>query len=249
MPVVFGWFISVDSFINTASFVAVLTIAEFILSYLLTERQSPTRSFRLGAFAALVLRRPTIKLAIITDFIRGLSVYSLDLLIVMYIVYLFKTNLNLGIITSVFSACTVLITFIFGKFCRFESFIPILGVCSLLVFVVATYFVFNTSKSSLIAYNLIYATALQLVLLICDINFYQVSQNKSVTLNYRAEFITIRELFLNSGRMIGFGLIIIAALAQNQNMLKYLILTLSMLLLIMGFMSVSLSNRLRLKQL
>ncbi|MCQ2740881.1 MAG: hypothetical protein MJ210_02035, partial [Alphaproteobacteria bacterium] len=248
-PVIFGWFITKDSFINTASFVIILTLAEFVFSYFLFFESSKSKAFHIKSVLALALKRKTISLSLVTEFIRGIVFDALDLLIVLYVIYMFKTSLNLGIFTSVFAFCSIAISFIFGRFVRFGTFMPILIVSSVLTFVGTTYFVLDVSQFSFIVYNFVLATATHLIRIVIDINFYKVSQNKSVTAIYRAEYMAVRELFLNLGRILGFIFIITVSLLGCDEMLKYLILIFSGLIVLIGYMSLALSNRLIAKSL
>ena len=173
---------------------------------------------------------------------RGITFDILDTLIVLYIIYMFKTDFKLGILTSIFAICSVIANALLGRFCKITSFGSLLIVCSLLSFLGTVYFVFNTSEFSFIVYNLVFASAAQLIRTVTTINMYKVSQSKSVASTYRAEYLALREFFLNLGRIIGFGLVIWAAVCQDANMLKYLILMLSILIIVVGFMSVIISH-------
>ena len=241
-PIILGWFITMDSFINTATFVLALTILEFVLSSMLTKIKSVTKPFNIKALFALALKRRKIKISMGIEIFRGITFDILDTLIVLYIIYMFKTDFNLGILTSVFAICNVVVNALLGKFCKINSFGPLLITCSLLSFGATAYFVFNTSEFSFVVYNLVFASAAQLIRTITTINMYKISQSKSVASTYRAEYIALREFFLNLGRIMGFGLVIWTAVCQDAYMLKYLILILSILIIVVGYMSVILSN-------
>ena len=241
-PIVLGWFITMDSFINTAVFVLALTILEFILSNMLTKIKSVSKPFNIKALFVLALKRKKIKISMGIEVFRGITFDILDTLIVLYIIYMFKTDFKLGILTSIFAICSVIANALLGRFCKITSFGSLLIVCSLLSFLGTVYFVFNTSEFSFIVYNLVFASAAQLIRTVTTINMYKVSQSKSVASTYRAEYLALREFFLNLGRIIGFGLVIWAAVCQDANMLKYLILMLSILIIVVGYMSVILSH-------
>ena len=156
---------------------------------------------------------------------------------------MFKTNLNLGIFTSIFAICAVATNYILGKYCNFHSFRKILLYSSILVFLATSYFVFDTTKISFIFYNLIFASAGETLRTITEINMYKTSQDKSIIVHYRPEYIALRECVLNFGRIIGFGLIILLTLLGNDALLKYLILGLSLILAYVGYLSMVLSKQ------
>ena len=172
MPIFFGWLITIDSFINTAVFVLFLAILEFILSNFISAPKNNDNKFNLKKLVLLAIRKTKIKLSLYVEILRGFASDILDILIVLYIVYLFKTNLNLGIFTSIFAICTVLANIFFGKNCKFKQFTPLIWTCSILTFLSIIYFVFDTTKLSFIVYNLIFASAWQIIRTVIDINMY-----------------------------------------------------------------------------
>lgn len=248
MPIVFGWLITIDSFINTSIFVLILTAFELILSGMLKSTAKSSKNFNIKALMVLALRRKKVKTSLIIDILKGFAFDIADTLIVLYIIYMFKTDLNLGIFTSIFAICNVVVNAVFGKYCRSKTFSVILAVSTTLTFIGTIYFVFNTTQLAFIIYNLIFASAAQLIRTITTINMYKVSQERTVSILYRTEYMALREIGIGIGRIAGYGLVILAALSQNQQMLKYLILFISIIFAIMGYMSVVLSNWINTKE-
>ena len=242
MPVVFGWLITLDSFINTSIFVLVLTAFELILAGMIQQTGRCTKNFNIKALMVLALKRQKVKFSLIIDALKGFAFDIADTLIVLYIIYMFKTDFNLGIFTSIFATCNVIVNAVLGKYCRSNSFSIILAISTLFTFVGTVYFVFNTTQIAFITYNLIFASAAQLIRTITTINMYKISQERTVAILYRTEYMALREIGINIGRMVGYGLVILAALCQDPQMLKYLILFISIIIAIMGYMSVVLSN-------
>lgn len=249
VPLLFGWMISLESFLKTTIAVLVLSIISWLISLGLNHIRSYCKPFKIKYLIALAQKRKHISSSLIIDFLRGFTFEVLELLIVLYVVYMFKTNLNLGILTSIFAICTVIANIVFGKFCRYRNFIKILIVSSIFTVAGTSYFVVDVSKTSFIVYNLIYASFTVLLQTITATNVFRVSQDKSVASLYRAEYLALRELFLNTGRCLGFGLVIITATLISPDKLKYLLLGLNMLIIIVGWLSVGLSQILNKRQL
>lgn len=243
MPIILGYLITLNSFINTAIIVLVLTIIQLFLSFFLKETLSKAKKFNIKALWILATRREKIKNSLKIELLKGTVLDITDILIVLYIIYMFKTNLNLGIFTSIFAISAVTIDYILGKYCNFTSFKKILFFSSLMVVIATSYFVFDTTKISFIFYNLIFASAGEALRTITEINMYKISQDKSIIVHYRAEYIALREFVLNFGRIIGFGVIILISLIGGDYLLKYLILGLSMVLAYVGHLSIILSNQ------
>ena len=242
-PVILGYFISLNSFINTAIFILGLTIILFILSLFLKDNKPQAKKFNLKALWILATRRSKIKTVLKIEFLKGIALDIIDSIIILYIVYMFKTNLNLGIFTSIFAICSVATNFMLGNRCNFKSFKVILLIANILLFTATAYFVFDSSKFTFILYNLIFASAGEAIRTITETNMYKMSQDKSVAVHYRAEYIALRETILNFGRIIGFTMVILAALSNNEMLLKYLILLLSLILAYVGYLSINLIKK------
>lgn len=243
MPFVLGWFISVDSFINTTIFILFLTLVEFILSFRLTHLKIYNRPFKLKLLTALALKRRKLKMPLIIDFFNGFIFSVLDVLVVLYIVYIFKTNMNLGILTSVFAVVLTLTNWIFGRFCR-RAPVYLLTICGITGFLASVYFVFDTSKLSFIIYNIVFNSSLQLIRIVITCLVFRVSQDKSVASLYRFEYLALREFFLNCGRCLGFIGVILTVLSGTSEAVKYFILALSLMIIALSFITAKTSQNL-----
>ena len=87
-PVILGYFISLNSFINTAIFILGLTIILFILSFFLKDNKLKSKNFNLKALWILATRRPKIKTVLKIEFLKGIALDVIDTLIVLYIIYM-----------------------------------------------------------------------------------------------------------------------------------------------------------------
>ncbi|MBE6444952.1 MAG: MFS transporter [Alphaproteobacteria bacterium] len=248
IPLLFGWLISVESFIRTTFVVLILSVISWILSLFLRHIKSSCKAFKIKYLIALARKRPLIKLSLSVDFVRGFIFETLDLLIVLYVVYMFKTNMNLGIFTSIFAICSVVSNAVFGRYCRYSNLTVLLVICCFLTIIGSSYFVISGDKFSFIIYNFIYASVTLLFPIISAINIYRVSKNKSVVSLYRSEYIALREIFLNSGRSLGFGLTIVVSLYLSPDDLKFVLLTLNLFVVLLGLLSVKLNRLLNMER-
>lgn len=249
IPLLFGWIISLESFLKTTIIVLILSIISWLISLKLEHIRSYCKPFKIKYLVALAQKRKHISSSLVIDFIRGFTFEVLELLIVLYVVYMFKTNLNLGIFTSIFAICTVTANIAFGRFCRYRNFVKLLIISSIFTVGGTSYFVIEGSKISFIIYNLIYSSLTMLLQTITSINVFRVSQDKSIASLYRTEYLAFRELFLNTGRCLGFSLVILTAIWISPDKLKYLLLALNLLIITVGWLSVGLSRILNGRQL
>lgn len=160
---------------------------------------------------------------------------TLGTLITLYIVYLFHTDFNLGLISSIFFGITIVLNFVFGRYCQYQHFISILTTTAVLVISSVIIFVVVPDKSTFIFYNFCFVVVTQFLRTIMGINMYNVS-NLPEVVEYKNEYFIVRELFLGSGRLLSYGLLLIVGMFNNYDLLKYLLLFLT---LFVTFMSIS----------
>ena len=88
---------------------------------------------------------------------------------------------------------------------------------------------FIRNNITIIFYNFFYVIFATHLTVTKEIRLYNLSNNSIVDKNNQTEFLTIREIFLNSGRVFGYTLLLIASLFNNEILLNIvmLILTLS----------------------
>lgn len=245
MPIILGWFIQVDSFANVAIFILILTLAQFVLSYFFRKMSAPRKPFQFKRICLLTLKSREIRSILGIEFLEGIVFSSINLLIILYVLYMFKTNLNLGIFVSAFAVLEVLGHYFFGKYFRYKDFKWLLIICVLAIIGASSYFVFDTTKLSFIIFNFVFTIVL-FSRRISRINMFRISQRKPIVPNYRTEYLVLREMVLDMGGVVGFDIIILVALSGSQALLKYLILAFSVLITFIAYINIKLNNRINL---
>ena len=71
IPVILGYFITMNSFISTAGFILVLTGILFVLSFFLQDNKIKYKKFNLKALLVLATRRDKIKTVLKVEFCLG----------------------------------------------------------------------------------------------------------------------------------------------------------------------------------
>lgn len=236
-PLLLGIFLTVDSYFNTIAFLAFMSFVEFILS---SHIEAPIRKdipkLNIKKFWRLTKQLKFLQHLYKIEFCRGMTIDgTLGTLITLYIVYLFHTDFNLGLISSIFFGITIVLNFIFGRFCQYRHFINILIATAVLVISSVIIFVVFPNKSTFILYNFCFVVVTQFLRTIMDINMYNVS-NLPEVVEHKNEYFIVRELFLGSGRLFSYGLLLIVGIFNNYDLLKYLLMFLT---LFVTFMSIS----------
>ena len=121
-PVFLGLFITLGSFVDMARIMVIIFCAEFGLLFLLKpshHRDAVPIDFY--GFARRIMRFPIIRRMFFAEGMRGLA-DLIDTTITMYTIYIFHTDLNLGIFTTVFAICTIVASSIYSHYAQRRHF-------------------------------------------------------------------------------------------------------------------------------
>lgn len=78
--------------------------------------------------------------------------------------------------------------------------------------------------------------------MICDINIFNVSNMPEIK-QYKNEYFIVREIFVNIGRLVSFGVLFILGALANFGMLKYFLLLLTIFIALMCYYGIRLNHR------
>lgn len=231
-PVVLGFFIDTGSYTEMAYAILGLTIVEFILSLFLSPSHHRSRTpVDFVGFFKCMMRFPVIRKMFTMEIMRGFGIGLLGTVITMWTVYMFKTDLNLGIFTTLFAMFSIATSWAFGRWGRKKSYPYVLSLAMLATIVAMTIFLSETNPATFLVYNFVYSTAIILIDLINGVCIYSLSNAKCVTKNHKIEYFVFRDFALFIGRWIGFtGLMYIGVFGGFAALRWYLVLiTLSVL--------------------
>ena len=227
-PVVLGYFLTVDSISNTILFLLFLMIFELLL----TVRFRMPKPKRKVKFSLWRYYKRTKKDRIVNnlyrmEFFNGLSLIgSLNAIVTLYIVYLFKTDFKLGIITAVFNFIALLTNLLFAKYGSYTKFTSLISWSFLMAFVGTVLFVIAPEKGTFIFYNFCCASAVKLFDLTAEVNMFNTANIQTIRRRFKTEYFALREMFLNVGRITSFAILLICSALWGFESLKYFILLL-----------------------
>lgn len=246
-PVILGFFITENSYVETAYFLLFISFVELFLPFFFTKSckicgEKP----ELLKFFKSIIRFPIIKKYLFTEILRGFSISGvLSTLITMYTIYLFHTDLNLGIFTSIFAICSIIVSFFFGKYILKKQYPIFIKISSIFVLFSLFYFVFYPTKLTFLFYNFIYATAIVILKHIADINTYNISKHNCIEKNHSIEFFVIRDTALFIGRWIAFIALMYIGVFGNQSWLKYYLIVVTLSILPFSYISAKISPHIK----
>lgn len=233
VPVTLGFFIDTGSYVQVANVLLVLSILElFLMLFLSPSRHRSRTPVDFRGFFHCMMRFPVIRTLFTMEVLRGFGIGLLTSVITMYTVYMFKTDLNLGIFTTLFSICSIVTSWLTGRFGRprYYPYMILGAMCAILIGI--SLFVWRTTPINFLVYNFIYATAIVVLEQLCSVNMFKLSNSKCVTANHKIEYFVFRDFALFIGRWIGYtGLMYIGVFGGYAWLRWYLvIITLSIML-------------------
>lgn len=233
VPVVLGFFIDTGSFINVAYVLLVLSLLELgLMPFLSSSRHRCQKSIDFRGFFKYVMRFPVIRNLFLMEALRGFGTGLLASVITMYTVFMFKTNLNLGIFTTLFSLCSIVTSWLLGRYGKRKYYSLIIWLGMFVALGGISLFLWRTIPETFLVYNFVYATAIVAIDQLCSVSVFALAKSKCITENYKVEYFVTCDLALFIGRWIGYvGLLYIGVFGGYPWLRWYLVvITASMML-------------------
>lgn len=235
VPVVLGFFIDTGSFAQVANVLLVLSIIELVLCcFLSPSRHRSKKPVDIVGFMRCMMRFPVIRHMAVMEIFRGFSMGILATVITMYTVFMFKTDLNLGILTTVFSLFSITSSWLLGRYVHIRNYTHVLKVCLFMIICGMTLFIYQTNPITFLLYNFIYATAVVLLDQICTFNMYRLSNSKCVTSNHRVEYLVFREYVLFLGRWVSCVTLLYIGVFGGYAWLRWYLVLIMLALIVCG---------------
>lgn len=236
-PILLGSIITVTNYELTAIIVLFISLIQIALSFFLKpDNESNLSKFDLKNTWKQLKNNEQIRKISIVEFFIGMNVSdgALEILMTILIFNSFKTNLNLGIITSITTLLSILCVHLYGKLYKnkddkkiivISSIIPVISVLLLLAW---------KNNVTIIIYNICYVIFTSLLALTREIRLFNISDSSIVGKNSQSEFFAFREGILNCGRVVGYIILLLAGISENQIVLNIIMILLTLSILVTG---------------
>lgn len=229
IPFIFGTTIELTSFSSVAMVVVIFSIIQFSFSLLIKEKDlTKSKKYSLNNFILYLKETKNKK---IKDFYKimfceGIVNYLLETLITIMIVLTFKTNISLGILTTIFSLCSIISVYIFQR--KLKNNNIVLAISATMSVLGVVLLLFNISKISVVIHNLINSVFLILLINNAEEKRYSIiNADKTITQDYLAEHQVISEISLNIARIIGYTILFAISFLNNIIYFKILLVFVS----------------------
>ena len=236
-PIMLGSIITVTDYELTAIIILFISIIQIILSFILTpEKESDLPKFNLKKTWNKLKNNKQIRSMYVAEFLIGMNVSdgALEILMTILIFNSFKTDMNLGIITSITTILSMIFVHIYGKIYKKRNDKKIIMISSILPVVSVLTLLLWRNNITVIIYNVCYVIFTSLLTLTIDIRLFNISDSYIIDRNNQSEFFAIREGFLNFGRIISYLMLLLAGISGSQVVLNIVMVILTLSIFIMG---------------
>lgn len=236
-PVLLGSIITVTNYTLTAIIVLFVSAIQIVLSFLLT----PQKEMNLSKFNPMktwknLKGNKQIRRISIMEFLIGMNINdgALNVLMAILIVNSFRTDMNLGIITSATSVLSMIFVYLYGRIFKNRDDKKVIIVSSVVPILAVLLVLFWKNDATIIVYNVCFAVFTAILAVTREIRIFNVANSQIVDMDNQSEFFAIREGFLNLGRIFGYLLLLLAGISGSEGVFNTVMIILTLSILAMG---------------
>lgn len=246
-PIIFGSIITITNYILTAVIVLFISLIQIILSFFITDNHNgDLEEYNLKKAWLELKKNKQVINCLAGEFFIGMNICNgaLETVMVILILNSFKTNINLGIITSIATLLAILVVKIYGLIYNKRDDKKVIIISSIIPVISLIIFLILKTNTTVIIYKFSYVIFAEILSLVRKIKIFNLSNSKIVNKSNQCEFNAIREVTLNVGRVTGYTLLLLAGLTQSAVVLNIvtIILTLSLLVMSINLTKVKKNN-------
>lgn len=239
-PIILGTTITITNFELTAIIILIISLIQIILSFMLTpdKNVSKLKKYNMIETWNKIKKNKQVKKMFLVEFLVGFSISdgALGTLITILIFNAFKTDMNLGIITSISTILSMCAIKLYEKFFKNKSDKKILMFSSIIPVISVLIVLFNTNNITIIIYSLCYEILVNGILSLSrSIRLFNISDSNIIKKEDQSEFFSIREGILNLGRMVSYSILLFAGINGSIRILNITLIILTLSISIMGF--------------
>ncbi len=225
IPLLLGILLTYFSYIEVGKAFFALYVAMYLISFKLKDGKHNKKKMEFKKFYKLIKTDKYLKYALLKPFLSGLTISSgvMYLIINLYKIYNFKTNLNLGFVTSICSFICLVACFIF-KFIKKKKFSKVMIFSGIISFITILLFTFIPSRTSLIVFMLIDNLIITFIALISNMTVTNYSNKEEIKKDLKPEFYLIIDVMFMISRVLGYTLLLLVCLFIGKEYINYLMI-------------------------
>ena len=239
VPIILGTSIELTSFTNMAIYIFILTLIQIIISLHIdtnkfgTQGKKEKYSLKKYINSLSIYQKEKLNKIYQLAFLYGIMMDTIRVLVVIITIMTFKTSLNLGILTTVFSIFSMMSLYLFNKVYSKKYSKKLLSFCATLVVFGVICLIVDINKTTLIIYNFTYNITIYILEVMFKIKADDVVKEYNIE-KWIVEYHTFIEGFMEIGRITGFFLMLIAGFLNEIFYFKLFLLIVTVCIPIYG---------------
>ncbi len=234
-PMIIGRYITDIGYSTAALPIIILTIIELLISFFLKSKNSTTQKLNLKKFVTLHKNDKTLRKLYAIEFLKGINRNGvMSLVASLIIIKALPNDTAIGDWSAAFAALSVLAMFLFAKFYKTKNQAPTIILSTLVITLSTVLILVSPSFITIVLYNISFEVFLLIVDRVSNLNLFNYSTKKQYKQKYNTEYFTIREIFLNSGRVLGYLSLLILAfsgIASESLNILFIIIIISIIVM------------------
>lgn len=230
VPIVLGVSIEFTSFTYVANIVIFISVIQILFSLLIRDESAVSeKKYDIKGFWLKYKNNELLKKCYKINAYGGIVNHLLDTIITIIIVMTFKTTISLGVLTTLFSICSIISVFTYqNKIKNKKNFLSVATIA--LVFSVLL-LILKMNKITIIIYNLCSGIFLVVLKNISEAKRYTVTEKiKEIEKDFLVEYHVVSECHINIARVIGYGVLFIASIFNNLIIFNLLLIAIMVII-------------------
>lgn len=225
IPLLLGVVLTYFSYIQVGKAFFILFTIMYLISFGLKDKVHYKKHIEFKKFFNIAKSDKNLRYALLKPFLSGLTISSgvMYLIITLYKIYNFKTNLNLGLVTSICSFVCLIGCVIF-RFIKKKNFNKVMLFSGILSFITILLFAFFPSRISLILFMFIDNLFITFIALISNMTVTNYSNRKEIKENLKPEFYLVIDIMFMISRVLGYTLLLLVCLFIGKEYINYLMI-------------------------
>lgn len=225
MPIVLGTSIELLSFYKVSTYIMLLAFTQFILSFFVKIQRQDSGEFKFKEFLKSIDLKNNDRLKIVykSSILYGVLMNVISTIVTIIIVMTYKTNIELGFLSTIFALCSMISLYIFKKVKNKKTQKNILIGGSVIALISVINLIANLGKTEVVIYNIISSSFIIILEVLFNIERFKNEEN-GVNEEYCIENQTFIIMIMQIGRIVGYGLLFIISLTNNISYFKILLL-------------------------
>ena len=242
MPFILGASIELTSFSFIAIIILFLSVIQFFFSLLIKDdTKSRNSNYNLKEYIKYVKNKKLLKTYYKLVACDGIVNYMLVTVVTILIVTSFKTTFNLGMLTTIFSACSIISVYIFQR--KIKRNINTTKICTIMMIISFITLLIDINKYTVIIYNLFNSLFLILLINSAETKRYEIiTKDKKASNNYIVEHQILSEICLNIARILGYIVLLIASVLNKPIIFKIMLIIITIIIVIYSYLLIKIEK-------